>query len=116
MARYRVGAIADLPPGSMRLVEIGKRNVGVYNIGGTYHAINSYCPHQGGPLCLGTVTGTAVAYQPYEIEWVKVGEIVRCPWHRWEVDIPTGSVLTQPVRKVKRYAVHVEDGQVVLEA
>ena len=116
MARHAVGPVAELPPGSVRIVTLGKRSIGVYNVGGAFHAINNFCPHQGGPLCLGPVTGVSVADEPYEFRWVREGEIVRCPWHRWEVDITTGAVLTDPSLRVKRYDVRVEDGEVVLEA
>ena len=88
----------------------------LFNVGGTLCAINNYCPHQGGPLCRGTVTGVAVADRPYEFNWTRDGEIVRCPWHRWEVDLLTGEVLTDPTLKVKRYPVVVEDGEIVVEA
>ena len=116
MARHAVARIADFPPGSSRIIELERRSVGVYNVNGTLTAINNYCPHQGGPLCRGTVTGVAVADRPYEFNWVRDGEIVRCPWHRWEVDLLSGEVLTDPSKRVKRYAVTVEDGEVVVDA
>ena len=116
MARHTVARVEDFPPGSARIIELDRRSVGVFNVNGTLTAINNYCPHQGGPLCRGTVTGVAVADRPYEFNWVREGEIVRCPWHRWEVDLLSGEVLTDPTKKVKRYPVRVEDGMVVVEA
>jgi hypothetical protein len=48
----------ELPPGSMKLVPIGKFGVGVFNVDGTYKGLTNYCPHEGGPLCAGNIRGT----------------------------------------------------------
>src|SRR5207249_4485549 len=84
--------------------------------------------HQGGPVCEGQICGLAVADKPYQFEIVREGEILRCPWHRWEVDITTGRVLVHPTFRIKSYPVEVEkpsvetfpvaekDGVVVLDA
>ena len=115
MGRYVVGRAADLPPGSHRLVRAGRLGVGVFNVNGMYYALNNYCPHAGGPLCLGDVTGTTETAGDYNVIWVRQGEIVSCPWHAWEFDIATGRTITEPTKTVRTYPVCVEDGQVVLE-
>ena len=81
MGRYVVGRTADLPPGSHRVVRAGRVGVGVFNVNGKYYALNNYCPHAGGPLCLGDVTGTTEDAGAYNVLWVRQGEIVSCPWH-----------------------------------
>ncbi len=107
-ARCVVGTAADLPAGTHRIVSLNGESVGVFNVGGKYHAIQNRCPHQGGPLCLGQLTGTTQAEDPDTVSWVRVGEIVRCPWHNWEFDIITGRALFNPNRRVKTYDVHLE--------
>jgi nitrite reductase/ring-hydroxylating ferredoxin subunit len=118
--RYVVGKLSDLPPGTMKLVPVGKFGVGVYNVNGELYALTNYCPHRGGPLCLGKVIGWAEpGEEPWEIRWVREGEIVRCPWHQWEFDIKTGSAVVYQGSKrpyaIRRYPVRVEDGEIVLE-
>jgi nitrite reductase/ring-hydroxylating ferredoxin subunit len=111
---YVVGRAEDLPPGSRKLVPIGKFGVGVFNVGGSYYAITNYCPHEGAPLCLGTLSGTT-APQPgreQDVQWIKEGEVLRCPWHRWEFDIPTGRSLSKPEKRTRTYEVRVVDGEV----
>jgi nitrite reductase (NADH) small subunit len=109
----------------------GRGGVGVFNVGGRYCALRNTCPHQGGPLCRGTVHGTTVVRiepgGPPRLEWVREGEILRCPWHRWEFDLFTGAsvfpsrlrVKTYDVRieppRAETFPVRVEDGLVILE-
>ena len=55
-----VATIDEIPPGTHKLVPIGRHGVGVYNVKGTFYAIANYCPHEGGPLCSGRVHGRSV--------------------------------------------------------
>ena len=48
-----VATVDEIPPGTHKLVPIGRHGVGVYNVNGTFYAIANYCPHEGGPLCSG---------------------------------------------------------------
>lgn len=114
--RHVVGPLSELPPGSRRIVDIGRRSIGVFNIAGTLYGLSNVCPHAGGPLCLGDVTGTTEPKaRHYDVDWIREGEIIRCPWHAWEVDIRTGRTLAGPEMTVRTYKVVVEDGQVLLE-
>ena len=110
-----VGPADSIPVGGVKLLPIGRYGVGVYNVGGTLHALANYCPHRGGPLCRGTLTGmTEPGERPYEVRWVREGEIVRCPWHGWEFDVATGESVSGPTRRVRSYPVAIRDGQIVL--
>ena len=40
----------------------------------------------------------AQSSDPGEIEYTKLGEIIRCPWHGWEFDIRTGQSYCDPKR------------------
>ena len=57
MPKYVVATPDEIPPGERKIVDIGGRSIGVFNIEGEYFAIRNSCPHQGGPLCSGLVTG-----------------------------------------------------------
>jgi nitrite reductase/ring-hydroxylating ferredoxin subunit len=110
-----VCAVDELPPGEMKLLPLGKFGVGVYNVHGEFHAITNYCQHQGAPLCLGYTTGINVydpTVVPGRIRHIREGEILRCPWHRWEFDLKTGKVISDPRRGIRIYETEVRDGQV----
>ncbi len=109
--RYVVGTVDEIPPGGRKLVEIGGRSIGVFNVNGEYFALRNRCPHQGGPLCKGRLAGVLVSPLPGEFELTRPGEILRCPWHAWEFDIRTGQSWFDPLGvRVRRYDVSVEPG------
>ena len=99
MARFRVCALADLPPGSMTQAGAGETDVVVCNVNGELHALANECPHAGGPLGMGTLHGNRVV----------------CPYHAWEFDCRTGEYDFDPAVRVGRYLVEVKDGDVFVE-
>ena len=111
MTKHVVAAVADFPPGTRRLVEAEERKIAVFNVRGEYFALNDRCPHEGGSLCAGKLTGLVIAREPGAYEWTRDGEIIRCPWHGWEFDVRTGRSQCDPQKiRVRLYDVHVEHG------
>jgi 3-phenylpropionate/trans-cinnamate dioxygenase ferredoxin subunit len=112
MPKYVVATADEISPGERKIVEIGGRSIGVFNIDGEYFAIRNSCPHQGGPLCSGLVTGFLESDAPGTYNYIRKGEILRCPWHSWEFDIKTGQSWWNPAqRRVRKYEVQVESGE-----
>lgn len=112
MARSKKIAVAkvdEIPVGERKIVTIEERSIGIFNVHGTFIAVLNLCPHEFAPVCLGRVSGTTQATRPGEVEWVRDGEILYCPWHGWEFDLLTGGCLTDR-RRLKRYVTSVEDG------
>lgn len=100
----------EIPPGARKIVEIGGRSIGVFNIGGQYYALRNRCPHQGGPLCAGRQFGVLRSDVPGEYDFAGEGEILRCPWHGWEFEIKTGRSWFDPERqRVRRYSASVRN-------
>lgn len=109
MPKQTVCKASELRPGERKIVEVGGRSIGVFNVHGQFYAIRNLCPHEGAPLCRGIVTGTTLPSQPGEYIWAKDGEILRCPWHGWEFDITSGRSIFNPHKmRVKKYTVTVE--------
>lgn len=111
MERCVVARLFDFPPGTRKIVTVGGRSIGVFNIRGHFYALRNRCPHQGAPLCTGRIKGTTLAGKPYEYLYGKEDEIIQCPWHGWEFEIETGRTYFNPQRmRVKTYDVTVEAG------
>jgi nitrite reductase/ring-hydroxylating ferredoxin subunit len=64
--------------------------------GKQFYAISATCPHAGGPLDEGTLTG----------------DVVECPWHGSRFCMRDGRVLTGPATvNAPRYEVRLSNGQ-----
>src|SRR5689334_14139356 len=109
MAKHIVATTTEIGPGQRKIVEIEGISIGIFNIHGEYYALRNRCPHQGAPLCLGSLKGMALPSQPGEYLWAREGEILRCPWHGWEFDVRTGHSICNPHKvRVRAYEVTVE--------
>ena len=109
MGSHVIAKLNKFPSGTRKIVKVEGRNIGIFNIEGDFYALRNSCPHQGAPLCLGPVRGMMTSQKPQEYNYERDGEILVCPWHRWEFDIKTGKSVFNPHKlKVKTYPVTVE--------
>lgn len=116
MRKYVVAPAADIPPGGRALYEVRGRAIVVFNLGGEYFGLHNRCPHLGGPLCHGALTGLLQSDEPGTYAYTRHNELVRCPWHGWEFDIRTGQSWCRPDRiKARRYPVEVAHGDRIVE-
>ena len=108
MAKHVVATVDEIPPGERKIVEVAGRSIGVFNLGGEFFALRNSCPHQGGELCRGRLSGSLTSTQPGEYRYNRRGEILRCPWHGWEFDVRTGRSWFDPAKvRVRSYDVAV---------
>ncbi len=112
--RHVVCPASELGPGERRIVELEGSSIGVFNVAGTFYALRNRCPHRGGALCRGPVSGTVLPTADRSHPYGREGEILRCAWHGWEFDIRTGHALVDPSVRARAYPVTVEDGKVVV--
>jgi nitrite reductase/ring-hydroxylating ferredoxin subunit len=108
MKRHAVAQAAEIPPGGRKLVSVGRIEIGLFNVGGAVHAYRNVCPHAGGPVCLGRISGTAMPSKVYEYIYGLEGRILRCPWHGWEFDLVTGEHLVDPETRLKEIPVEAD--------
>lgn len=121
MSTYTVAEEGEIAPGERIIVQIEGKEIAVFrdDDGETYHAYLNWCPHQGGPVCEGELTGTCEAHFDEEElttteKWVYEDEILVCPWHGWEFDINTGDSLSREGIKLPTFNIEVEAGDIVL--
>lgn len=87
--------LAELPPGSHRVVDVDGVQVAVFNLEGELFAIEDVCTHDGGVLTGGPVQG----------------ECIVCPRHGAMFSIRTGEALSAPAYEpTARMPVRVEQG------
>lgn len=89
-----VGKVQDWQDGSAREIKVHKKPMTVVRMGDRFFALNSICPHMGGPLSCGPV---------------KDGKL-HCPWHDWGFDVKTGKCPNG--HRIERYHVRVEGDEV----
>jgi nitrite reductase/ring-hydroxylating ferredoxin subunit len=110
--RVVVARVADFKPGERRIVELGRRSIGVFRVGDRFYALNNHCPHQGGPLCLGRTSPWAVSSGPGDFRMETETALLACPWHGWEYDLETGQSFLGPGEApVRSFDVSVEPGK-----
>ena len=97
----RITEAENIPLREGRAVQIAGHDIAIFNLGGHFLAVENKCPHRGGPLADGIVSGRTVV----------------CPLHAWKVDLETGHVKNRPeeIPCVRTFPSEVRDGLVMLE-
>jgi nitrite reductase/ring-hydroxylating ferredoxin subunit len=100
MARLiKVGEVTDLTPGQGKLVQVDGTDIALFNVNGTYYAVEAICPHEQGPLHDGELDG---------------GTIV-CPWHGYDFNVKTGECYADPELRVTTFVVKTEGNNLFIE-
>jgi nitrite reductase/ring-hydroxylating ferredoxin subunit len=114
--KHVVAAVSDVPPGGRKCVNAGGRDIVLFNLDGAFFALANRCPHRGGSLCHGRLTGLVQSDEPGAYRYSRRGEIIRCPWHAWEFDIRTGQSWCDPKRvRARPFPVSVEKGAALVQ-
>jgi nitrite reductase (NADH) small subunit len=115
--KHEVGRIGDFAPGSITIVEIDSRSIGIINGAGKLYAVLNVCPHALAPVCEGRLTGTVLPSDPGTAVWGMENRILRCPWHGYEYDLEDGgrTVFTTFKARVRMFPVTVEEEIVYVE-
>lgn len=88
----KVARASDVEEGKGLIVWAGPLKVALFRYDGAIYAIRNQCPHMGGDLGEGLLTG----------------DVVRCPWHGWKFNIKTGKMPEAELVSVRSFAVKVE--------
>lgn len=92
-----LAATAEIPSGEGVEVAAAGRMVAIFNVAGEFFALDGICPHQGGPLGKGQLSG----------------KIVTCPWHGWQFDIDSGENQITPTVCQPRIPIEVKGDKIV---
>ena len=106
--------LANLQPGERRIIEVEGKSIGLFNVNGSYFAMHNRCPHMGGNLCEGPITGTTLFTDEIAFVYGRKNELVRCGWHGWEFDIQTGQCLVDAKLRARTYLVTRDGDELTL--
>jgi nitrite reductase/ring-hydroxylating ferredoxin subunit len=96
----KVAETSEVPLGQAKRIMIEGKAIALFNVDGSFYAIDDTCTHSGGPLSAGVLEGKEVT----------------CPWHEATFDVTTGAALGPPAPKgVARYNVRVEGSNIEVE-
>lgn len=97
----RITNCENIPLREGRAVKIGGHDIAVFNLGDRFLAVDNRCPHNGGPLADGIVSGDDVV----------------CPLHAWKFGLETGKGTNSASASscVGTFRTRVEHGVVLLE-
>ncbi|MFN0051240.1 MAG: Rieske (2Fe-2S) protein [Planctomycetales bacterium] len=96
---FPVAAVSDVPSGTAKEVLAGDQVIALFNVEGTFYALDGVCPHAGGPLGEGTLRGS----------------IITCPWHGWQFDVTSGQNCLNARICHTKFATRIEGDRVIVE-
>ncbi|KGR77439.1 nitrite reductase small subunit NirD [Ureibacillus sinduriensis] len=97
--RIKVVKVDEISKEFGKAIEIGDVKIALFRLkSGNFHAIENRCPHKGGVLVEGLVSG----------------EHVFCPMHDWKIDITSGKVEEPDHGCVKTFEIEVEGDDVYI--
>ncbi len=92
-----IASTNDFPPGSCRTVDAEGTQIAVFNVAGTYYAIENLCSHEAETLSAGTVSGLEIT----------------CPAHQARFSLVDGAALSAPAYEpISTFPVRIVDGMV----
>ncbi len=99
LTRLPIGAFHDLNERLGKTILVGDQEIAVFKLSnGRIRAIENRCPHKGGVLAEGMISG----------------DFVFCPMHDWKISLEDGRVQDPDTGCVKSYQVEIEGDEMFL--
>jgi len=94
-----IGTLQDIPRQGARVVRTALGDIAVFRTADDeVFALRDHCPHKGGPLSQGIVSGHKVA----------------CPLHDWKIALDSGRAVAPDEGCAARFPVQVDGGRISL--
>ena len=87
---------ADLEIGKSAIIEVGDKEIALFNYKGNFYAIDNTCPHRGAPLGEGRIEEG----------------ILICPNHEWRFELKSGWCPQNPELSAEVYPIKVSDEKI----
>ena len=89
---------ADLEIGKSAIIEVGDKEIALFNYKGNFYAIDNTCPHRGAPLGEGRIEEG----------------ILICPNHEWRFELKSGWCPQNPELSTEVYPIKVHDEKIYI--
>ena len=100
MAWLAAARVTDIEENGCIGVEVGPIRLAIFNLGGTYYALDNICTHRFAFISEGCIDG----------------EYIECPMHQGRFHIPSGAAQGAPVTKpLKSYPTRIDGTAVMVE-
>ena len=86
----------DLEIGKSAIIEVGDKEIALFNYKGDYYAIDNICPHRGAPLGEGRIEEG----------------ILICPNHEWRFELKSGWCPQNPELSTEVYPIKVHEDKI----
>ena len=94
----KVMKCADLEIGKSAIIEVGDKEIALFNYKGNFYAIDNTCPHRGSPLGEGRIEEG----------------ILICPGHEWRFELKSGWCPQNPELSTEVYPIKVHDEKIYI--
>ncbi|KAA9023960.1 nitrite reductase small subunit NirD [Niallia endozanthoxylica] len=99
LQRVKVAKVSEMPKNIGKTIKIGVNEIALFHLeSGEFRAIENRCPHKGGVLVEGIVSG----------------DYVFCPMHDWKISVVDGLVQKPDNGCVKTFQVEVDHEDVYI--
>ncbi len=106
MPLVKVCSKSEVPPGALKFVNAGGKDLVIANVDGNFYAMDNWCTHEQGNLSEGELSKN----------------VLTCPEHGAQFDVRTGKVLGGPdggpadtITPEKAYKVNVQGNDVMVD-
>lgn len=99
------------------VIDVGTITIGLFRLDGKVFAYENTCPHQGGPVCQGTILPRVIekldeSRASAGFAFDSIARHIVCPWHGFEFDIRTGLHAGSSGVRLKAVAVEEANGEI----
>ena len=94
----KVMKCADLEIGKSAIIEVGDKEIALFNYKGNFYAIDNTCPHRGAPLGEGRIEEG----------------ILICPNHEWRFELKSGWCPQNPELSTEVYPIKIHDEKIYI--
>ena len=93
------GKVDSIVEGQPKIIIHKRLEIAIFQVGIEYFALRNFCPHRGGPIGEGIVSGN----------------LVTCPYHDWTFEISTGECTLNPAARVQSFATRMAGEEIEVE-